>query len=116
MQERQRRVLDPRCTASARRPSQSQPSTLPAAVREFGFIPDFEDWMPGDLVLVSKVQGSFIERQIVGTQRRLGHAGRDAQWHHAAVYVGDRYLCEARPGGIARRGIPATHFFRPTQP
>lgn len=93
-------VLDPRRTGSARPPNQSQPSTLPSAVRGFGFIPDFDAWLPGDLVLVSKVTPNIMERQIVKTQRNLGHAKPDARWHHAAVYVGDRYLCEARPGGV----------------
>lgn len=95
----QQLLLDPRCTGSARAPK-SQPSTLPSAVRDFGFIPDFDDWRPGDLLLVSKVTPGVIERQIVSTQLRLGHAGRDARWHHAAVYIGDGYLCEARPGGV----------------
>ena len=97
---RPQRVLDPRRTDSAREPNRSQPSTRPSAVRDFGFIPDFDDWLPGDLVLVSKVSRNLIERQIVNTQERLGHATHDARWHHAAVYVGDRYLCEARPGGV----------------
>lgn len=93
-------VLDPRCTGSARPPNQSQPSTLPSAVRGFGFIPDFDAWLPGDLVLISKVAPNLVERQVVETQQRLGHAKPDAKWHHAAVYIGDRYLCEARPGGV----------------
>ena len=97
---RPQRVLDPRRTDSAREPTRPQPSTLPWAVRDFGFIPDFDDWLPGDLVLVSKVSRNLIERLIVNTQERLGHAPDDARWHHAAVYVGDRYLCEARPGGV----------------
>lgn len=99
------RVLDPRHTESALESDQSQPSLLPSKVREFGFIPDFDDWLPGDLVLVSRLRRNLIERQVVKTQARLGHARVDAQWHHAAVYVGDRYLCEARPGGVRYRPV-----------
>ena len=99
------RVLDPRRTNTAGPPSQSQPSSLPSRVREFGFVPSFDDWRPGDLVLVAKIRRNGIERRIVNVQSRLGHHCRDAQWHHAAVYIGDRYLCEARPGGVRYRPV-----------
>ena len=93
-------VLDPRRTDLAREPNRSEPYTLPSAVRQFGFVPDFDDWLPGDLVLFSDLRRKRIHRQIVKTQKQPGHAPDDARWHHAAVYIGDRYLCEARPGGV----------------
>ena len=99
------RVLDPRRTDSAHEPSQSQPTTLPSWVRKFGFVPNFEDWFPGDLVLFSKLRRNWVERQIVGAQENLNYSANDARWHHAAVYIGDRYLCEARRGGVSYRPV-----------
>ena len=93
-------ILDPTCTTSAREPSQSQPTTLPLWARQFGFLPNLDDWLPGDLVLFSKLHPNWIERQISGTQKKLQYSTGDARWHHAAVYIGDRYLCEARRGGV----------------
>ncbi len=98
-------VLDPTCTETARAPNLSQPVRLPANVRKFGFIPDFGDWLHGDLLLFSKISRNLIERQIVNTQTSLGHAPEDARWHHAAVYIGDGFLCEARPGGVRYRPV-----------
>ena len=98
-------VLDPIGTETARSPNLSQPVRLPARVRKFGFIPDFEDWLHGDLLLVSKRSRNLIESQIVTTQTSLGHAPEDARWHHAAVYIGDGFLCEARPGGVRYRPV-----------
>ncbi len=92
-------VLDPKDIAAARRPNQSQPHILPQFVREFGYVPDFDDWLPGDLLLFCSSRGSLIAQQIVSTQLKLNYAPDHARWHHAAVYIGDRYLCEARRGG-----------------
>lgn len=73
---------------------------LPRHVRELGFIPDFDLWKPGDLLLFSATHPNFAQRQIKQAQERLGYGDEDAKWHHAAVYVGDGYMCEARPGGV----------------
>ena len=42
-------VLDPNDVTSARQPDRPQPHILPSAVRQFGYVPDFDDWLPGDL-------------------------------------------------------------------
>ena len=99
------RVLDPRRTDTAHEPSRFQPATLPARVRRFGFVPNFDDWFPGDLVLFSKLRPNWVERRIVGAQENLRYSANDARWHHAAVYIGDRYLCEARRGGVRYRPV-----------
>ena len=70
------------------------------SVRRFGYVPDFENWLPGDLLLFSTSRPTFSQRKIVETQLKLNYANADARWHHAAVYIGDRYLCEARSGGV----------------
>ena len=49
-----------------------------------------------------------MQRQIIMTQEREGYAKEHARWHHAAVYIGDRYLCEAVPSGV--RYHPVAEF------
>ena len=105
---RPQQVLDPADVASARPPDRSQPHTLPSTVREFGYVPDFDEWLPGDLLLFSTLRPSLTQRQIVSTQLKLNYAEDDARWHHAAVYIGDRYLCEARRGGVRYHPVVET--------
>ena len=101
-------VLDPNDVTSARQPDRSQPHTLPSAVRQFGYVPDFDEWLPGDLLLFSTSRPNLLQRQIVNTQVKLKYADEDARWRHAAVYIGDRYLCEARPGGVRYHPVVET--------
>ena len=101
-------LLDPRDTSSATQPA-SVPTTLPKDVREFGFIPDFKLWLPGDLLLFSAVKPNRAQRAIVDAQLRLGYAQEHAKWHHAAVYIGDLHLCEAVFRGV--RYHPVTDMF-----
>ena len=56
-------------------------------------------------MLFSAVRKHFLQRQIVVAQERVGCDENDARWHHAAVYVGDYYLCESVPGGVRYRSI-----------
>ena len=56
-------------------------------------------WLPGDLLLFSAVEKNPAQRKVVAAQRKLNYAQVHSQWHHAAVYIGERYICEARPGG-----------------
>ena len=97
-------VLDPR-QIGVPAPPKSPPTTLPPVVRRFGYLPDFDAWRPGDLLLFSAVSPDRLQRRIVGTQEGLGYSADDARWHHAAVYIGDRHLCEARPGGVRYRPL-----------
>ena len=97
-------ILDPSRTDQAKspnpnNPSQRPPQQLPPNVREFGFIPDCSCWNPGDLVLFSAVDKNPIQHQIVTAQEQQRFAQADSEWHHAAVYIGERFICEARPGG-----------------
>lgn len=98
------RLLDP---ADIGQPSavQSAHTRLPSRIREFGYLPDVSLWQPGDLLLFSAVRQRFLQRQIVTTQEKAGCDKSDARWHHAAVYVGDYYLCDAVPGGVRYRSI-----------
>lgn len=73
---------------------------LPSRVRSFGKYPNTDTWKPGDLLLVSSASPGWLQRAIKGAQVRGGYASDDARWHHAAVYIGDDYLCEADWGGV----------------
>ena len=84
---------------------QTAHTRLPPRVRKFGYLPDIRLWQPGDLLLFSAVRPDFLQRQIVVAQERVGCDGNDARWHHAAVYVGNYYLCESVPGGVRYRSI-----------
>ena len=86
----------------------SAPTQLPPDVRKFGYLPDFDLWQAGDLLLFSVIRPSFMQRQIIATQERERYAEEHARWHHAAVYIGDRYLCEAVPRGV--RYHPVAEF------
>ena len=78
---------------------------LPDCVREFGYLPDVRMWRPGDLLLLSAVKPNFMQQRIINTQRRTGYAEEHARWHHAAIYLGERYICEAVPSGVRYRPI-----------
>ena len=97
-------VLDPKQTASAPI-AKSVPITLPAQVREFGHMPDFDLWKPGDLLLFSALCPSRAQRAIVKAQENMGYKSMDARWHHTAVYVGDRYMCEAVANGVRYHSV-----------
>ena len=92
-------LLDPAHATSAKKVAPVS-TTLPEHVRKFGYLPDFSLWQPGDLLLFSATRLNRAQRAIVQTQNRLGYAQDDARWHHAAVYIGDRYMCEAVPSGV----------------
>ena len=99
--------LDPEQTESAK-PVAWVSTTLPEHVRNFGYLPDFDLWQPGDLLLFSAKRPNRAQRAIVETQKRSGYAPDDARWHHAAVYIGDRYMCEAVPGGVRYHPVEDT--------
>jgi hypothetical protein len=97
-------VLDPR-QAQSNGTTWRPTGPLPAKVRAFALFPNIDDWLPGDLVLVSPVFPDWIERQIVDAQTRCGYSPEDARWHHAAVYMGDGYVCEAGTSGVRYAAI-----------
>ena len=56
--------------------------------------------MPGDLILVSATSPNHIQKAIERVQIKGGYAAEHAQWHHAAVYLGDYGICEATRSGV----------------
>jgi hypothetical protein len=79
---------------------------IPADVRAFGYFPNIDDWLPGDLLLVSASKPGWVSRQIISAQSRGGYSPDDARWHHAAMYIGDAHICEA-----VGRGVHAAPMF-----
>lgn len=67
----------------------------PPALRQFGYYPNTDDWLPGDIILFSAVAPAFSGRMIRTFQERCGYAPEDARWQHAAIYVGQERICEA---------------------
>jgi hypothetical protein len=97
--------LDPDKTRGAKRHPDPPSEQLPLSARNFGFIPELELLRPGDLLLVSEIHKSLISRVITGVQTKAGFDAWHAQWHHAAVYVGNNLVCEAQLGGVRTSSI-----------
>lgn len=74
-------VLDPRTTYSIG--SWRPPESLPLSLRAFGRFPNVDEWLPGDLVLLSALDRGRISQYIVNCQVQGGFAEVDARWHHA---------------------------------
>jgi len=82
------------------------PGPIPGKVRQFGFYPNVDDWLPGDLILVSNIQPNWTHHVIERVQRLGGYSENDARWHHAAVYLGSNgEICEADVGGVIHSSI-----------
>ena len=96
--------LDPKDTETIGEWKPDRP--LPRPVRDFGKYPNFDEWQPGSLLLFHIPEKTpWISRLIVKTQERA-YDFEHARWHHAAVYVGDGFLCEARiRGGVQYRPL-----------
>jgi hypothetical protein len=72
------------------------PTAIPIGVRAFGFLPNFDAWQPGDLILVQDKNPDLISKAIAKIQAS-GYGKKHAVWTHAAVYLGDGLmLCEAQ--------------------
>jgi hypothetical protein len=76
------------------------PGPIPSRLRAFGKFPNVEQWLPGDLLLVSSLKPNLITRQTITAQERGGYGIDDARWQHAAVYVGEGYVTEASLHGV----------------
>lgn len=72
---------------------------LPEALRNAGYIPYLPDFQLGDLVLFCPRTPNFFQRRIIQTQC-IAYNRSDAQFTHAAVYVGEYLVCEALIGGV----------------
>jgi len=71
----------------------------PVELRNAKAYPDLSKLQPGDLLLVSPLKRSLNARLIIWAQGRV-HREVDAQWMHAAIYLGDNALVEIDGGGV----------------
>lgn len=76
------------------------PGSLPRFLRQFGKCPNVDEWLPGDVVLMSALKQGRMSRYIVKCQDRGGWEEADARWHHTAVYIGNCEVCEATVRGV----------------
>ncbi len=103
-----RPVLDPNSLAGA--VGQIEVERLPRQVRAFKFYPDISLLQAGDLVLVTpvaKTRNAIVIERVQAGQ----HAPFDAQWIHAATYLGDNSIVEIDGAGVA---VNELHKYVPT--
>lgn len=61
--------------------------------------------LPGDLVLISPLAPTWTQKVIQAAQNKGGYRAEDAQWTHAAVYLGTGFtICEATALKGVRQG------------
>eukprot|EP01037_Dinobryon_pediforme_P005526 gene5526-5580_t len=96
-----RPILDPEKAACGLWP-QASVRLAPERIRAFGYIPNEDAMLPGDVILVTSgsVVGSLIHR----AQSTGGFASDHAIWTHAAMYIGRGQVVEATPIGGVRVG------------
>jgi hypothetical protein len=79
---------------------------LPPTTRDFGFVPNLGQLMPGDLILSRNTSPGFIDSRIAAAQRGGGFSPSDARWTHAAVFVYEDLIVEALPfKGIVQQSL-----------
>ena len=96
-------MLDPNFPAEPGRFWTPQGET-PEYLRNFGKFPNIEDWLPGDVVLVSSVKPDWVTRKIIETQSR-SYDPDHARWQHAAIYMGNGFLAEATTRGVKYHSV-----------
>jgi len=74
-------------------------------VRTFGYIPDMDKLLPGDLLLFSTIKPSRITRFISTAQLNSGFSDEHARWTHAAVHIANGRMVEAVPVGGVKFGF-----------
>jgi hypothetical protein len=80
--------------------------TLPHSARRFGLVPDINQLLPGDLILMRYALPGCTNRIISHAQYRAGFDPDDSRWTHAAIYLYDDFLVEAVPmRGIRTRTL-----------
>ena len=83
---------------------------MPPDIRQFGYVPDTQKLLPGDVLLVTGT--GLVPHLIRKAQVHGGFHPDHARWTHAAVYIGSDRLVEATPFGGMRVGQLARTTFR----
>jgi hypothetical protein len=80
--------------------------SLPRSVRHFGRYPNFDEWRPGSLLLFHVPEKTPLVSRLIIKAQEGAYYHQHARWHHAAVYVGGGFLCEAHVrGGVQYRPL-----------
>jgi len=80
-------------------------SPLNHKVKKFGFYPNLDLMLPGDLILVSNLSPNYSHKAIEYFQKKLGYDDEDARWHHVALYIGNNDICESDLNGIECKSL-----------
>lgn len=81
------------------------PGAIPPHVRDLNRYFHTDDWWPGDVLLTRHINPGFLPKQIQRFQEDGGYSAADAQWTHAAIYLGDGLnVCEAIVGSRFWKG------------
>lgn len=70
------------------------PGALDQRIQDFGRFPNFRVLLPGDLMLSSPIQPARFSKHVLRWQERQ-YAPKHSRWTHAAIYIGDEWICEA---------------------
>ncbi len=104
-----RHVLTPDADAVGEVPANG---VLPPSAREWGRVLDTTQMQMGDVLLTApykqRANGApLVSRWIMSAQERAGYAESDAQWTHAAIYLGDGESISEANFGVAglRSGV-----------
>ncbi|WP_148296201.1 hypothetical protein [Methylophilus sp. OH31] len=98
-------ILDP-SEAEAQFTGNWSPQTpIPNKLRQFGYCVNFNELLPGDLILVSSNKPGLIAKAIRKVQAMGGYAKADSRWEHAAIYIGSESVCESERSGVQINSI-----------
>jgi uncharacterized protein YycO len=78
---------------------------LEPRVREFGYFPDTDALLPGDLILTQDLPPDWISRGIEQAQIDAGFPAEHCRWTHAAMYLGDGERVVESTFGSGRSGV-----------
>lgn len=90
-------------------PERDAPGRLPQYLIQKRLLPNPDDLMIGDVVLISPRSPTYSQKRIIAKHRNA-HSLDHACWTHAAIYIGNGLVCEAVLKGV--REYPIFEYFK----